>query len=140
MSNNLNTFVKVNVLGEDLYLKFDFNAVCELEEIYNKGIAGILREEQMGFKLVRTFYYVGLKWKYKNVTPEAVGKKLGDDIQENGTSIADLFKPVMDALKKSRLIGSPKAGEEEKMQEEAFKTEDDEEAAEEFGGTDEKKF
>jgi hypothetical protein len=133
--SNLNTFVKVKLNGEDRYLKFDFNGVCELEEMYNKGIAGILKEEQMGFKLIRSFYYIGLKWKYKNITPEAVGKEIEEEITANGTNIADLFRPVMDALKKSKLLASPKAGEEEKAREEAFKIEEDdaEEAGEESG-------
>ncbi|AKU43354.1 tape measure chaperone [Bacillus phage Silence] len=123
---SLNAYVKVKLAGEDRYLKFDVNAACELEEMFDKGIAGILREEQIGFKLVRAFYYIGLKWKYKNLTLENTGLVLQKEIEEGNSSLPDLMKPVMDALTKSRLLGSPKKGQAEIIDADTFKVDEDE--------------
>lgn len=103
---NLTTYKKVELDGKEYLLKFDYNSACDLEEIFGRGIAGILKEEQIGFKLIRAFYWAGLKWKLHGLTIDNVGRMLGKEIQENGKSITDLMGPVMDALKKSKLLGS----------------------------------
>jgi hypothetical protein len=108
MNNNLKTYKEVTLNGKEHLLKFDYNAVCDLEEIYNKGIAGILKEEQIGFRLVKTFYWAGLKWKNPGLTLDRVGNMLGKEIQDNGKNVMDLMGPVMEALKKSRLLGANK--------------------------------
>ncbi|AHJ88610.1 tail protein [Geobacillus phage GBK2] len=106
--SNLVTYTRVELDGKEYLLKYDYNAACDLEEIFGKGIAGILREEQIGFKLVRAFYWAGLKWKFPGLTIERVGNLLGKEIQENGKTITDLMEPVMDALRKSKLLGGKK--------------------------------
>lgn len=111
MQNNLKAFKEVTLNGEVVLLKFDFNAVCDLEDYYNKGIAGILNEEQIGLKLVRAFYWAGLKWKHKTLTIEVMGRMLNKHIQETGDNVMDLMEPAMDALKASRLLGTNKKGE-----------------------------
>lgn len=129
MSNNLKSFKEVTLNGNEHILKFDYNAVSDLEEIYNKGIAGILKEEQIGFRLVRTFYWAGLKWKIPGLTLERVGTMLGKEIQENGKDVMSLMEPVMSALKASRLLGSNKKvndGLVDETQEEQDETEQEE--------------
>jgi hypothetical protein len=103
---NLTTYKKVELNGEERLLKFDYNSTCDLEDIYGKGIAAILTEEQIGFKLVRAFYWAGLKWKMHGLTVEKVGQMLGKEIQENGKNVMELMEPVMDALKKSKLLSN----------------------------------
>jgi hypothetical protein len=107
-NSNLVSYVEVNIGGKDRLLKYDYNSACDLEELYGKGIAGILQEEQIGFKLVRAFYWAGLKWKEPGLTIVRVGNMLGEEIKENGKSVMELFEPCMDALKKSKLLGSNK--------------------------------
>jgi hypothetical protein len=102
----ISSYVNVTINGEEEQIRFDFNAACDLEELYGKGIAGILTEEQIGFSLVRAFYWAGLKWKKKGLTIQQVGQMLGKDIQENGKKLDELMGPVMDALKKSKLLGN----------------------------------
>lgn len=104
--NNLTTYKKVELDGKEHLIKFDYNGVCDLEGLYKKGIAAILHEEQIGFALVRAFYWAGLKWKMHGLTIDNVGRMLGKEIQQNGKSIAELMEPVMDALKQSGLLGS----------------------------------
>lgn len=106
MINNLMVYEVVELNGKEYKLKFDYNATCDLEDIFGKGVAVILSEEQIGFRMVRAFYWAGLKWKDKGITLDRVGNMLGKEIQENGKSIMDLMPPVMNALKKSGLLGN----------------------------------
>lgn len=103
---NLAAYKAVELDGKEYLLKFDYNSACDLEDIFGKGVAAILTEEQIGFRLVRAFYWAGLKWKMHGLTIDNVGRMLGKEIQENDKSIMDLMEPVMDALKKSKLLGS----------------------------------
>lgn len=104
--NNLATYKKIELDGKEYLIKFDYNGVCDLEALFGKGIASILTEEQVGFNLVRAFYWAGLKWKMHGLTIDNVGRMLGKEIQQNGKNITDLMAPVMDALKQSGLLGS----------------------------------
>lgn len=115
---NLTTYVTVDLDGKEYLLKFDYNSACDLEEMFGKGIAAILHEEQIGFRLVRGFYWAGLKWKKHGLTLDETGKMLGKELQENGKNIAELMKPVMDALKKSKLLGTGKDDEQDDEEEE----------------------
>lgn len=106
--DNLTTYTKVELAGKEYLLKYDFNASCDIEDVYGKGVYAVLNEEQVGFKLARTFYWAGLKWKYPGLTLQVVGSMLGKEIQDNGKNIAELMGPVMNALKKSKLLGGNK--------------------------------
>ena len=110
--DNLTTYQKVVLNNKEYLLKYDFNASCDIEEVYGKGVYSVLNEEQVGFKLARTFYWAGLKWKYPGLTLQVVGNMLGKEIQENDKNINDLMAPVMNALKKSKLLGGTKTEKE----------------------------
>jgi hypothetical protein len=105
---NLKAYVEVHFGGKDRLLKFDVNAACDLEDYFGKGVPAILHEEQIGFRLCRAFYWAGLKWKEPGLTIQRVGMMLNKEIQEEGKTIMDMMEPVMDALKKSRLLNAPK--------------------------------
>lgn len=109
--SNLTTYKRVMLDGKEKLLKLDYNSVSDLEEYYNKGFHAILSEEQIGFRLVRAFYWAALKWKEPGLTMDKVGYWLNKEIQETDKNIGDLMAPVMDALKKSRLLGTPEKDE-----------------------------
>lgn len=106
----LKTYVEVEFDGQTKLLKYDYNSVAEIEISFGKGIGRVLTEENVGFNVVRLFYWAGLKWKQPGITLQVVGNMLGKKISEEGLNIADLMEPVMEALKRSKLLG---AGEEE---------------------------
>ena len=129
MNNNLKAFKEVTLNGEVVLLKFDFNAVCDLEDYFNKGIVAILNEEQIGFKLIRALYWAGLKWKNKTLTIEVMGRMIQKHLNDNpDADVMQLMKPAMDALKASRLLGTNKKGEfdEEDFDEESQENEENE--------------
>ncbi|AGK52034.1 hypothetical protein [Bacillus sp. 1NLA3E] len=106
--SNLKTYVEVHFGGKQRLLKYDVNSACDLEDHFGKGVPAILNEEQIGFRLCRGFYWAGLKWKEHGLTIQRVGLMLNKEIQEEGKTIMDMMEPVMDALKKSRLLNAPK--------------------------------
>ncbi|MDF2902367.1 MAG: hypothetical protein K0S25_5 [Bacillus sp. (in: firmicutes)] len=77
------TFKKVKINGEDHILKFDFNAISELEEYFDKGIHAIVSEETAGFNTIRTIFWAGMLWKNPNLKVHHVGRMLEQDIEEN---------------------------------------------------------
>jgi hypothetical protein len=109
MANNLKAYKQVTLNDEVILLKFDVNAVCDLEDYFNKGIVGILNEEQIGFKLIRSLYWAGAKWKDQSLTVEKMGRMIQKHLTDNeDADMMELMKPAMDALKASRLLGTNK--------------------------------
>ena len=104
-------FAKVTVRGEEKIMRFDFNAIADLEEYYGKGFAAIMAEEAVGFSTVRALYWAGLKWTMKGLTIAQAGV-ICKELIEDGAEITELFKAPMTALKNSGLMGSKKAQEE----------------------------
>lgn len=87
-------------------LRFDFNAMSELEESFGKGIVAVLNEEQVGFRLIREFYHKGLKHgRDRGLTLDRTGKMLMDKMHDEGISFDGLMKPIFEALDKSGLFG-----------------------------------
>jgi hypothetical protein len=77
------TYKKITLNGEIEVLKYDFNAISELEMYYDKGIHGIVNEEVMGFNTVRNFLWAGMLWKNPNIKTYHVGKMLEREVEEN---------------------------------------------------------
>lgn len=98
-------FVNVEIGGENRQLKFDFNAVADLEDFFGKGIGSIMSEEQVGFRTIRAMYWAGLKWRNRKLTVNQVGHWLQDEI-ENGTDFEELFQPVIEAMQAAGLLGT----------------------------------
>ncbi|MGM7683742.1 hypothetical protein ACSVDA_16515 [Cytobacillus sp. Hm23] len=87
-------------------LKYDFNAMYEIEEQMGKGIVAVLKEDQIGFRMIQIFYFAGMRHgKDRGMTLDYVGKLLTTKIQEEESSFEELMKPVLQALDKSGLFG-----------------------------------
>lgn len=96
--------VPVEFNGEQKQLRFDFNAMAELEDHLGKGLAAIFREDNIGFRTVRAFYWAGLRWKDRGLTVERAGQLLQQKIDE-GESFEGLMVPIMKALQLSGFMG-----------------------------------
>ena len=104
-------FIEVELGGKVRLLRFDYNAVCDIEQQFGKGIASIFSQEQIGFNVVRLFYWAGLKWKDQGLTTQRVCQLLQEEM-ENGSDLNALVEPIMKALKQSKLLGE--SGNDEK--------------------------
>lgn len=109
-------YVNVELGGKGRQLRFDFNAVSDLEDYFGKGIGAILSEEQVGFQVIRAMYWAGLKWNNRGLTLPKVGDWLQEKMEE-GMEPEELFEPVVKALQYAGLLGSTEDIEEEEQEE-----------------------
>lgn len=74
MANKIKGSVDVRLGGANRILKFDFNAICELEAHFDKPAERIFDQERgVGLKEIRDTIYIGLLRFQPQVTPEMVG-------------------------------------------------------------------
>lgn len=97
------TFKKIKLNGEEYVLKYDFNALAELEEYYNKGIHAVVSEETIGFNTVRNIFWAGMLWKNPTLKPHHVGKLLEDESECNeNMDLNNLMETAIEALYNSK--------------------------------------
>ena len=107
-------YVEIVINGNVKIMKFDYNAVADLEEYYGLGIAEIVSKKRIGFSTVRALYWAGLKWKDKGITIQRAGNYINELVKE-GRNFEELMEPVKEALERSGLFKFSKtdaAGEE----------------------------
>lgn len=86
---------QVNVkFGTTTYvLRFDMNAIAELEDNLEVGFAKIFDKDRVGVKVIRECLFVGLKGQHKNITREWVGKQMSfDQFEYYTTQILKAFE------------------------------------------------
>lgn|GEM_PF-1442663 len=106
-------YVELEIGGKERLLRFDFNAVCDVEERTGKGIGAIFSESQVGFNTVRLLLWAGLKWKIPGLQPQQVGQWLQQEA-EHGKQPMDYIQPIMVALKKAKILREAETEEQEK--------------------------
>lgn len=97
------SFVEVELGGKTRLLKYDFNAICEIEERTGKGVAAIFSEQNVGFNTIRLFLWAGLKWKIPGLQPQQVGEWLQKEA-ENGRQPMEFMQPILIALKRAKIL------------------------------------
>jgi len=45
------------VKEKDYWIKYDFNAICDIEEVAGKPVQAIYNEQSMGFNAIRMLIY-----------------------------------------------------------------------------------
>jgi hypothetical protein len=81
-------------------LKYDFNAICEIEENAGVGIPTLVSQTKLGMFPLRVLIWGGLKWRDRGLTIEAVGDLIGEYIDLGG-DIQSLFKLAVELVEKS---------------------------------------
>jgi len=97
------SFVEVELGGKTRLLKYDFNAICEIEERTGKGVAAIFSEQSVGFNTIRLFLWAGLKWKIPGLQPQQVGQWLQQEA-EQGRQPMEFMQPILIALKRAKIL------------------------------------
>ncbi len=124
--------VQFDYFGRPRKLRYDSNAICDLEDAgvnvlgFISGIAQSYVENNTdmalnlmgGVKFLRLFLYHGLKWDDNTLTLLKIGNWI-DVAQENGAEITDMWKAVIKALTETTLVKSfmKQAAEEAKKAE-----------------------
>lgn len=97
-------YVSVEFNGKEKQLRFDFNALAELESYLGKGVKAIFTEDNVGFHYIRALYCFGLRWKDRGLTIESTGAMLQAKLEE-GALLSDLLPDLMKALALSGCMG-----------------------------------
>ena len=97
------SFVEVELGGKTRLLKYDFNAICDIEERFGKGVAAIFSEQSVGFNTIRLFLWAGLKWKLPGLQPQQVGQWLQLEA-EQGRQPMEFMQPILIALKRAKIL------------------------------------
>ena len=107
-------YVFIELGGKTRKLKYDFNAVADIEAQANMGLPALLMGPQAGFNTLRWLIWGGLKHEQKNLMPWKVGDWLQQYMVEGGT-YKQLMDLAMKALELGKVIGATESetGEDE---------------------------
>ena len=81
-------------------LRYDFNAIADIEERAGLGIMAMFNEQVVGFNTIRLLVWGGIKWAERGFTTEQAGKSIMAYL-EKGNSLETLTNKIMLALQKS---------------------------------------
>jgi hypothetical protein len=103
--------VEFNLFDRPRHLKFDINAIADIERETKTGILNLLQHERMGFDSLRILIWGGLKHEDRSLTIEKVGELIQNYIVANQSNLFEailLFsEKIIEALRESGLIGAP---------------------------------
>jgi hypothetical protein len=100
----MDIMILINLNNQDKQLRYDMNAVCELEAKAGKGLFSLLNEENLGYNLIRLLVWAGLRHQNRGLTVDIVGIWLNDAFL-NGMTFDSVFEKIMSSLKESGLLG-----------------------------------
>jgi hypothetical protein len=97
----------MNINGENYTLVFNYNAMCEIEEILGKSIIELMEDRsQVGLKALRAMLCAGLLEKH-GLTIQETGKLIDNYLKVEG-NFGKLYEIVLKALKNSGIAGDKK--------------------------------
>ena len=98
MANPYKGAVDIRIGGENRQMKFDMNALCNLEDVLKKPVSEIFDSGNLGLSAVRAGIYCGLLTYNKRVTLEQVGTWMSDDMDQFDTYVAALGEALTHAV------------------------------------------
>jgi len=108
-------YERITIAGKEYLLRFDINAVCDIEERAGVGIGALFDESRLGLSTARLFLWGGLKWRDRGITIERAGNLIRDFTNDGG-SWAELMAIIRRGLEKAgvlRFIAPENAEDEE---------------------------
>ena len=85
-------------------LRYDFNALADLEDKAGVGMGSLVSGSRMGFNTIRLLLWAGLKWEDKSLTVAGVGDILQGYLEGNG-SLETVSKFIETAMMTSGILG-----------------------------------
>mgnify|MGYP000862248853 CR=1 FL=1 len=96
--------------GKQRNLKYDINAIADIEREMKVGINEIMSNERMGFDVLRVMLWAGLKHEDQSLSPYKVGNHIQKFIVDNKSNLMEVLSKfqdsVLEALKASELFGA----------------------------------
>lgn len=93
--------------GKERWVRFDYNAICDMESRSGLGIMKLM-DENAGFNTLRLLLWAGIKHENKALTPEMVGAWVQEYVN-NGGKIEKLFEDAAMELGNSGILGKQQA-------------------------------
>lgn len=101
--------VDFNFFKKPRHLKFDINAIADVERETKTGITLIMSQERFGFDVLRVMLWAGLKHEDQSLTPYKIGSHIQTYIDDNKSNLIaamnEFQNSILDALKASGLFG-----------------------------------
>ena len=94
----------IEIGGKTKRLRYDFNAVADIEEKSGRGLGDLFSEQNIGLYSIRLLLWGGLKWEDPGLTVERTGQMIQEYI-EDGNTLEDLIPHIEEAINKSGLFG-----------------------------------
>ena len=110
-ARELNIFVEKGIESKPRYLRYDFNALADFEQINGMGLGQLLTMKAV-FGTARAMLWAGCKGDDRTLTLERAGDLVGQYVQAGG-SIDEVLGKCFDAASSQGAIGSPAPEEEE---------------------------
>jgi hypothetical protein len=110
-ARELNIFVEKGIESKPRYLRYDFNALADFEQINGMGLGQLLSMKAV-FGTVRAMLWAGCKADDATLTLQGAGELIGEYIRAGGT-IDDVLGKCFSAASDQGAIGSPDKKEEE---------------------------
>jgi len=95
--------VPFDLLDRPRNIRFDVNALADLEEKLGIGPAQIFSEERTGYATIRGLLWAGIKWEDKRITVDRAGELL-QTFLEKGGELEKLMMPLAEALTNSGIF------------------------------------
>lgn len=99
--------VEIELGGKTRKLRYDFNALADIEDKAKVGIGALLSGERIGFSTIRLLLWGGLKHENRGLTIDVTGGMVQKYIDEGGNT-EELLEKVINALELSGVMGKPK--------------------------------
>lgn len=99
--------MRFEAMGKSYDLKYDFNAICAIEELAGVGFDELIANKKGVHTSIRYMLWGGLLKFNRDITVTKVGEII-EDLRKNGKDFADIVKMIFDALVKSGFITEPK--------------------------------
>ena len=98
--------------GKSKRLKYDFNAIADIEELSGMGMAKMFSEEMIGFNTIRLLIWAGLKHEDRGITTQRAGMIIKDMMEESYT-LESIMTLIMESLVKSGIFPKDPVEKEE---------------------------
>lgn len=86
-------------------VRFDFNAIADIEEMAGKSIAVLLSEENLGFNTIRLLMWAGLKHDDEKLSKQQVGTMIFEWLKKGGT-MEKIISILSKAFDESGILGN----------------------------------
>lgn len=101
--------VTIELGGRSRRLRFDMNALAELEGVLGRSVAEVISGDgqALGFASMRALMWAGLRHEDRGITLERAGLLMQQAI-ESGMTLADLLAKVSEAVTSCGVFGGGK--------------------------------